>query len=140
MPGLFYDFPPMKFAIVVQGSPYSSQSCHSALSFAEALIRGGHELLRVFFYHDGVLVANRLTASPQDEQDIGAAWQTFAEQNEVELVACIASCLRRGILDENEAARYEKGASSIAPNFMISGLGQLIDATINADRVVTFGA
>lgn len=130
----------MKFAIVVQGSPYASQSCHSALSFAEAVVRSGHELVRVFFYHDAVLVADRLVAPPQDERDISAAWQTFAESNDVELVACIASCLRRGILDKTEAERYEKDAATIAPGFVISGLGQLIDATMNADRVVTFGA
>lgn len=130
----------MKFAIVVQGNPYASQSCHSALSFAQAVVDGGHELLRVFFYHDGVLIANKLTAPPQDEQDISGAWQSFAAKHDVELVACIASCLRRGILDETEAERYEKEAATIAPEFVISGLGQLIDATMNADRVVTFGA
>lgn len=130
----------MKFAIVVQGNPYASQSCHSALSFAQAVVDGGHELLRVFFYHDGVLVANHMTAPPQDEMDIGAAWQAFAESHDIELVACIASCLRRGILDETEAGRYEKTTATIAPGFVISGLGQLVDATINADRVVTFGA
>ena len=130
----------MKFAIIVQGSPYASQSCHSALLFADAVVRAGHELTRVFFYHDGVLVANRLIAPPQDEQDISIAWQTFAEAHRVELVACIASCLRRGILDEKEASRYGKDASSLAPGFIISGLGQLVDATMNADRVVTFGA
>ena len=130
----------MKFVIVVQGNPYASQSCHSALSFAQAVVDGGHELLRVFFYHDGVLVANHMTAPAQDEMDIGAAWQAFAESHDIELVACIASCLRRGILDETEAGRYEKTTATIAPGFVISGLGQLVDATINADRVVTFGA
>lgn len=130
----------MQFAIIVQGSPYASQSSHSALSFAESVVRSGHRLMRVFFYHDGVLAANRLAAPPQDEQDISAAWQTFADSHKVELLVCIASSLRRGILDETEASRYGKDAGSIAPGFVISGLGQLIDATINADRVVTFGA
>lgn len=130
----------MKFSIVVQGNPYASQSCHSALAFAESVIRGGHELVRVFFYHDAVLVADRFTAPPQDERDISVAWQEFAASNNVELVACIASCLRRGILDETEAESYEKETASVAPEFIISGLGQLVDATINADRVVTFGS
>jgi len=71
--------------------------------------------------------------------DIGLAWQQFGLDNDVELIACIASCLRRGILDETEADRYEKQAHNIRPGFTISGLGQLIDASLNADRVVTFG-
>lgn len=130
----------MKFLIVVESAPYSSEGCASALRFARATLEAGHEILRVFFYHDGVLAANSLIAAPQDELDVAAAWQQFAEANDIELIACIASCLRRGILDETEADRYEKQAGNIAPGFTISGLGQLIDATINADRVVTFGA
>ncbi len=130
----------MKFALVVQGAPYSSQACHTALQFARAVLASGHHINRVFFYHDGVYCANRLSAPPQDEIDIVAAWSELASANQVELTACIASCLRRGVLDEAEAARYEKTADNIAEGFTISGLGQLIDATINADRVVTFGA
>ena len=52
----------------------------------------------------------------------------------------VASSLRRGLLDETEADRYEKPAANIASGFTISGLGQLIDACIESDRVMTFGA
>lgn len=84
--------------------------------------------------------ANALSAPPQDEIDIVAAWQTLANDHAVELVTCIASCLRRGILDETEAGRYEKAAHNLAPGFVISGLGQLIDGCMTADRVMSFGA
>ena len=129
----------MNFAIVVHGGPYSSQACLSALKFAKAVLASGHSINRVFFYHDGVYTANNLIAPPQDEAPVGRQWQEFGTGNKIELIACIASCLRRGILDETEAGRYEKSGSNIAPGFTISGLGQLIDASINADRVVTFG-
>ena len=129
----------MNFAIVVHGGPYSSQACLSALKFAKAVLASGHSINRVFFYHDGVYTANNLIAPPQDEAPVGRQWQEFGAGNKIELIACIASCLRRGILDETEAGRYEKSGSNIAPGFTISGLGQLIDASINADRVVTFG-
>jgi tRNA 2-thiouridine synthesizing protein D len=52
---------------------------------------------------------------------------------------CVASALRRGMLDPTEASRYEHDAASVAPEFTISGLGQLIDAAIDCDRLVTFG-
>jgi|TARA_B110000977_G_C11003439_1_gene464796 tRNA 2-thiouridine synthesizing protein D len=129
----------MNFAIVVHGGPYSSQACLSALKFAKAVLASGHSINRVFFYHDGVYTANNLIAPPQDEAPVSRQWQEFGTGNKIELIACIASCLRRGILDETEAGRYEKSGSNIAPGFTISGLGQLIDASINADRVVTFG-
>ncbi len=130
----------MKFAIVVHGAPYSSEGCLSALRFTEAALAGGHEIVRVFFYHDGVYAANALAAPPQDEVDIVAGWQRLHTEQDVELIACVASCLRRGIIDQTEAERYEKPANNIAAGFLISGLGQLIDAAINADRIMTFGA
>ena len=129
----------MKFTIVVYGAPYSSEGCLSALRFTEAALAEGHEILRVFFYHDGVYTANKLIAAPQDEADVAAMWQTLGQTNGLDLVACIASCLRRGIVDSTEAARYEKAADNLREGFTISGLGQLIEASMNADRVVTFG-
>jgi len=57
----------------------------------------------------------------------------------VELVICVSSALRHGMLDSQEALRYEKGSATIQPWFVVSGLGQLIDACANSDRLVTFG-
>ena len=130
----------MKFSIVVQGAPYSSEASLSALHFTRAVLQAGHQIYRVFFYQDGVYNGNTLVAPPQDEIDIVKEWSTFATKNDIELIACIASSLRRGLLDETEADRYEKPAANIADGFTISGLGQLIDACIESDRVMTFGA
>ena len=130
----------MIFAITIQGAPYASEACNSALRFSQAIISSGHSINRAFFYHDGVHAANSLVVSPQDEAAVSEEWQKFASQNNIELIACIASCLRRGVLNEQEAARYDKISSNIAPGFIISGLGQLIDAAIGADRIITFGA
>ena len=44
------------------------------------------------------------------------------------------------MLDKTEAKRYEKSGANLDEGFTISGLGQLIDAGLNADRLVTFGA
>ena len=130
----------MKFSIVVQGAPYSSQASLSALHYARAVLQAGHDIYRVFFYQDGVYNGNTLVTPPQNEIDIVKEWSMFATKNEIELIACIASSLRRGLLDETEADRYEKPAANIADGFTISGLGQLIDACIESDRVMTFGA
>jgi len=130
----------MKFAIVVHGAPYSSESSHSALHFAAAVLDAGHEIYRVFFYHDGVYNGSALMAPPQDEWDLHRRWSEFSERHAVDMVVCIASSLRRGMLDAAEAGRYEKPAHNLGEAFAISGLGQLIDAGINADRLVTFGA
>ena len=46
--------------------------------------------------------------------------------------------MRQSVFEE--LARHEKPASNVHPAFEISGLGQLVDAHINSDRLVTFGA
>jgi tRNA 2-thiouridine synthesizing protein D len=42
-------------------------------------------------------------------------------------------------MDQREAARHGLAAANLAPGFRISGLGQLIDASIEADRLLVFG-
>ena len=76
---------------------------------------------------------------PQDEQAPLALWQSLAGDHGVELVLCISSALRRGLLDEAEALRWERPAASIAEGFTIGGLGLLVDACQNSERLVTFG-
>jgi len=129
----------LKFGIVVNEGPYTHQAADSAYQFAKAAIEKGHEIFRVFFYHDGVNNGTRLTVPPQDERNIQKNWTELAEQSKIDLVVCIAAAQRRGILDENEAERQGKDAHNIAPGFRISGLGQLIEAGIESDRLVIFG-
>ena len=130
----------LRFSIAVYGGPYHSQAALSALRFSQAVINSGHKIYRVFFYHDGVNTGNKMIVAPQDELNLNQAWSSFSKQNDVELIVCVASALRRGMLDERESARYEKPASTLDPQFTISGLGQLIDGALSADRFVTFGA
>ena len=128
----------MKFGIVVNEGPYTHQASDSAYQFTKAALEKGHEITRVFFYHDGVNNATRLTIPPQDDRNVQKNWTELGEKHGLDLVVCIAAAQRRGILDANEAKRQGKDADNIAPAFRISGLGQLIDAGINADRMLTF--
>lgn len=118
----------MKFAILVNEGPYQHQASDTAYLFCKAALEKGHEIRRVFFYHDGVNNSSKLTEPPQDDRNIVARWTKLAEEQGIDLVVCVAAALRRGIKDENLAA-----------GFRISGLGQLVEAGIEADRLVTFG-
>jgi len=118
----------MKLGILVNEGPYTHQASDSAYQFCKAALASGHQLQRVFFYHDGVNNATRLTEPPQDDRHIVNRWSKLAAEHKVDLVVCVAAALRRGIKDENLAA-----------GFRISGLGQLIESSIQADRMVTFG-
>jgi tRNA 2-thiouridine synthesizing protein D len=129
----------MKFSILINEGPYQHQASDTAYKFIEAALEAGHEIFRVFFYHDGVNNSTRYTVPPQDDRNIQVRWSELAEKHDMDLVVCIAAAQRRGILDENEAKRQGKDGDNIAPGFRISGLGQLIEAGIQADRLVTFG-
>ena len=129
----------MNFALHISAPPNSSQSHLSGLRFAEAVVKSGHRLSRVFFSGDAVTVANRLAVAPQGEQDLCARWRALAEACGVELIICVSASLQRGQIDETEASRYEKDSFTVESPFIISGLGQLVESCIEADRVVTFG-
>lgn len=129
----------MKLTIQVNEGPYQHQASDTAYNFAKAALEKGHELYRVFFYHDGVNNGTRLTTPPQDDRDIVKRWSELAERHKLDLVLCVAAAQRRGIVDEGEAERNGKDATNIAPGFRISGLGQLIDGAIESDRLVVFG-
>jgi len=129
----------MKFGILVSEGPYTHQAADTAYNFAAAAIEKGHEIMRIFFYHDGVNNGTRLTTPPQDDRHIVNRWSELAEKHNIDLVVCVAAAQRRGIADADEAKRNKKDADNIAPGFRISGLGQLIEAGIQCDRLVTFG-
>ncbi len=128
----------MKFSIVIHGAPWSSNASLSSLRFAEAVLEGGHEIVRLFFYQDGASSGSSLCVPPQDEINIPEQWQVLINKHGIDAVVCAASALKRGILDEAEADRYEKNAHNLLPGFAVSGLGQLIDAAGQSDRVVSF--
>jgi len=129
----------VKIGIVVSEGPYTHQAADTAYHFVKSALDKGHEVPRVFFYHDGVNVSTRLSVPPQDERHIQNNWTALAKENGIDLVVCIAAAQRRGLLDENEASRQGKDANNIAEGFRISGLGQLIEMGIQTDRLVMFG-
>ncbi len=129
----------MKFAIQVNEGPYQHQAADTAYQFAKAALEKGHEIFRVFFYHDGVNNGTRLTTPPQDDRHITNRWIDLAEKHSLDLVVCVAAAQRRGIVDDDEMKRQGKDATNIAPQFRISGLGQLIEAGIQSDRLMVFG-
>src|SRR5450756_881986 len=95
--------PTLKFGLMVNEGPYTHQASDTAFKFATAALEKGHQIHRVFFYHDGVNNATRLTEPPQDDRHIVNRWSKLAEQHGIDLVVCVAAALRRGI---KEAVSY----------------------------------
>ena len=118
----------MKIGIVVNEGPFTHQASDSAYRFAKAACEKGHEVIRVFFYYDGVNNGNKLSEPQADDRNLVKLWGVLAAEHKVDLVVCVAAALRRGIRQE-----------ILAEGFRISGLGQLIEASLAADRTVVFG-
>ena len=127
------------FGILVNEGPYQHQASDSAYHFARAALGLGHSIYRVFFYHDGVHNGNRLGVPAQDERAVTSRWSELAAEHGLDLVLCVAAAQRRGVLDEGERRRNGRDAEILAPGFRISGIGQLVEAAILVDRLVTFG-
>ncbi|AZF32658.1 tRNA 5-methylaminomethyl-2-thiouridine synthase subunit TusD [Pseudomonas sp. R4-35-07] len=128
----------MKFAIAVFSAAHAPSS-RRALLFAQAALAGGHEIVRLFFYQDGVYSASNNVVAPQDEQDIARQWREFVSAHQLDGVVCIAAALRRGVLNAEEAMRYQRSAVNLEAPWALSGLGQLHDAIQDADRLICFG-
>ncbi|OFZ97223.1 MAG: sulfurtransferase TusD [Betaproteobacteria bacterium RIFCSPLOWO2_02_67_12] len=118
----------MNFGLLINEGPYNHQAADTAYQFARAALAKGHRVQRVFFYNDGVNNASKLTEPPQDDRHIVNRWSKLAQESGVDLVVCVAAGLRRGLVEDN-----------LAPGFRISGLGQLVESGIEADRLVVFG-
>lgn len=129
----------MKFTVQINEGPYTHEAADTAYQFTKAALEKGHEIYRVFFYHDGVNNATRFTTPPQDDRHIVNRWSELSEKHGLDMVVCVAAAQRRGIVDEDEQQRQGKDGNNIAPGFRISGLGQLVEGAIQSDRLVVFG-
>lgn len=129
----------MKFTIQVNTSPYASSAGEDAWRFIQAALQAGHQILQVFFYKDGIYHAFRYAMPPDDETSQTRNWSALAEQYQIDLVLCISAAQRRGLLHEDEAERQGKQDNDLAAGFRIAGLGQWLEATLQADRCLVFG-
>lgn len=128
----------MKFNVLVTGNVYSSQSAYSALQFCKAAYACGHTVSQVFFYRDAVSQASRLTVPLDDEFNALEQWQNFYKSTNTPLLVCVSAAERRGILNAEQAADFDKDTDNLAPFFEVQGLGALHDASLVSDRTVTF--
>ena len=127
----------MKYTLFISASPYSP-GAHNAYHFINALLKSEHALEQVFFYGDATAVANSNLTPAQNESNPHEDWVALIDTHNLNATVCIAAALKRGYLDKEEQARYEKTSFCVKPPFTLGGLGQLVEATATSDRVVSF--
>lgn len=129
----------MKFAIQINTSPNAANGGLTAYRFIQAALKMNHQIVRVFFYKEGIYHAFKYASPPDDELQLTRKWSELAEQFDIDLVVCISAAQRRGLLCADEAKRQGKYDDDVAAGFRIGGLGQLLEATLIADRFIMFG-
>ena len=123
----------MKISVFVQGSPWTTRASVNALNFTKALVQSEHDVFRVFFYQDAVAIAHQVFDVPSDEPNLQTEWLSLSQENDIELAVCVSASQRRGITSSTEHDTIKEG-------FEIRGLGQLIEAMLMSDRLVSFSA
>jgi tRNA 2-thiouridine synthesizing protein D len=129
----------MKYAIQINASPYVSNISWVAYQFILAALQANHQVLQVFFYQEGIQNAMRYALPPDDEINLPQQWSALAREQGIDLVVCISAAQRRGLLCGDEARRQGAQDDDLADGFRIAGLGQWLQATLNADRCMVFG-
>ncbi|MCL1088842.1 sulfurtransferase complex subunit TusD [Shewanella profunda] len=127
-----------KFIIQVNGPAYGTSASVNALRFTQAALMGGHQVVCVFFYQDGVYNSTDFSLPASDEYDVVEHWQQLAVQHRVPLVNCVSAALRRGIVSEQDANENALNHWNVSQSFIMGGLGELITSIESADRLISF--
>lgn len=120
----------MNVLLLITEAPTRPLAWH-AVSLAKQLLQQGAQI-RVFFYQDAVLIANALRWQPADEASLADAWRELA----IDLPVCVSAALYRGVTDADNAKRHALEDHNLAAGFRLTGLGELAEYTLDADRVV----
>ncbi|AOA58672.1 sulfurtransferase complex subunit TusD [Acinetobacter larvae] len=122
----------MSTLLLITAAPSVIHAWH-AFELTKALLIQKQQV-RVFFYQDGVTVANRLLWVPDDQRNLCKEWQKLS----IRLPVCVSAALARGITDQDNAARHQLHADNLASGFELVGLGELADAVQSSDRLLRF--
>jgi tRNA 2-thiouridine synthesizing protein D len=122
----------MSTLLLITSAPTTIHAWH-AFKLAQAL-HEKQEKFRVFFYQDGVYIANDLQWVPDDQRNLKTEWQKLA----IRLPVCVSAALSRGITDAENAKRHHLNQHNLATGFELVGLGELADAVQTADRLIQF--
>jgi len=120
-----------KLAVIVT-SPPNSHLTKTAYNVINQALLTDIKIVGVFFYQSGVLNASRYLAIPSDEYPIMNKWETLNSQFKLPLYLCSTAAEKHGLIDEADI----NSTHLIRGEYTIAGLGELVELTNQADRVL----
>lgn len=126
----------LSYTIILTQSPALSESHATAQRLVAELINNGDIIDRVFFYQDAAYIGLKTQIPGQGLQASFDGWLNLQKQNNFPLQICIANALRRGIVDNTEAERYQQ-LETLQSGFQLCGLGEIAEACQTSDRIIT---
>lgn len=121
-----------KTLAIIVTTPPNSNLTTTAIELIKNAIENNVSVIGVFFYQDGVLNAAKHLSIPSDEFQTLKQWQQLTSEHNVPLHLCISAAEKRGLTDELSSNEL----SNIDKLFTVSGLGELVELTSKAQRVV----
>ncbi|MFT5757861.1 MAG: tRNA 2-thiouridine synthesizing protein D [Alteromonadaceae bacterium] len=118
-------------AVVVTTPPHNNLTT-TAIDYIECALKSGIDIVGVFFYQEGVLNASSHLSLPSDEYQAHKQWQRLSRDYQLPLHICVTAAEKRGLSDDigsNQQTNIDKA-------FILSGLGELVELSNKADRVI----
>ncbi len=126
----------LRYTLILTHSPSQLESNLTAQTLVAEIIAAGDSVDRIFFYQDACFVGLESQVPGQGLETGFLGWQQLNEEYQVPLQICIANGLRRGVLNEAEAQRYQ-ASPTLHSSFTLVGLGELAEANQQSDRIIT---
>jgi tRNA 2-thiouridine synthesizing protein D len=126
----------LSYTIILTQSPALSENSLTAQRLVSELIDHGDKIDRIFFYQDAAYIGLKSQIPGQGLQASYQGWLDLQRKQSFPLQICIANALRRGVVDNTEAKRYQ-GLETLQSGFQLSGLGEIADACQSSDRIIT---
>lgn len=120
-----------KLAFVITTPPNSNLTA-TAINMVTAALKSDISVVGVFFYQDGVLNGSQYLALPNDEYQAHRQWQQLHHDYDIPLHLCATAAEKRGLSDDINDGQ----TATIHQAFTLSGLGELVELNVNADRLI----
>ncbi|MDO6446923.1 sulfurtransferase complex subunit TusD [Colwellia sp. 1_MG-2023] len=122
----------MKTMAVIITTPPTSHLTQTAFQLIETALRQHSKVIGVFFYQSGVLNASQYLSIPNDEFPLQKKWQQLNKDHAVPYYLCSTAAEKHGLIKADEPM----STSLLMDEFTIAGLGELVELSLKADRVV----